>query len=212
MKKTVIGAFENNSEALQAKQELLSAGFSEQAMTMHGSSQPEADHPNHNPGFMEAIRSLFTWDLDDFRDESYADHYAEAVRRGHAVLTIDIDESEVDMVSDLMDDAGALDIDEKVTEWRSQGYGRDQQSRPNDPDASLNTWAGSDPVPAGIAGSEASSGLDRTAGGSAGSGDFRTDMDPGSVHGVGGQGVTAPPAGRHRVHVLPHSNPSSRNA
>jgi hypothetical protein len=177
---------------------------------------------------MEAIRSLFTWDLDDYRDESYADHYAEAVRRGHAVLTIDIDESEVDMVSDLMDDAGALDIDEKVAEWRSQGYGRDQPSRPNDPDATLNTWAGSDPVPAGIAGSEASTGLDRTTGGgtaggaggagqpmtggSIGSGAFNTDMDQGSVPGFQEQGVTAPPSGRHRVHVLPHSNPSSRNA
>lgn len=211
MKKTVIGAFENNSEALQAKQELLSAGFSEQAMTMHGSSQPEADHPNHNPGFMEAIRSLFSWDLDDFRDESYADHYAEAVRRGHAVLTIDIDESEVDMVSDLMDDAGALDIDEKVMEWRSQGYGRDQSSRPNDPDASLNTWAGSDPAPAGMAASKADSGLGRTSG-DVGSEAFRTDMDPGGVPGVDQQGVTAHASGRHRVHVLPHSNPASRNA
>ena len=122
MNKTVIGAFENNSEALQAKEELLAAGFSEQCMDVHFATPPEEDHPNHNPGFMQAIRSLFTWDLEDYRDESYADHYAEAVRRGHAVLTATVDESEVEMVSDLMDDAGALDIDEKVSEWQSQGY------------------------------------------------------------------------------------------
>jgi|GEM_PF-6164018 len=124
MHKTVIGAFENNSEALQAQQELLSAGFSEQLMSLHYSSEPEPEEnlPNDNPGFMEAIRSLFTWDLDNYRDESYGDHYVEAVRRGYAVLTINVADDEVERVSELMHSAGALDIDEKIEEWRSQGY------------------------------------------------------------------------------------------
>jgi hypothetical protein len=129
MHKTVIGAFENDSEALQAQQELLSAGFPEELMSLHYSTAPEPEEnlPNDNPGFMEAIRSLFTWDLENYRDESYGDHYVEAVRRGHAVLTIDVDDSEVERVSELMDGAGALDIDEKLDEWRAQGY-TDEQS------------------------------------------------------------------------------------
>jgi hypothetical protein len=122
MNKTVIGAFENDTEALQAKAELLAAGFPEQALSVHHATPPQDDQPDHNPGFMQAIRSLFTWDLDNYRDESYADHYAEAVRRGHAVLAATVDDSEVEMVCDLMDDAGALDIDERVTQWRSLGY------------------------------------------------------------------------------------------
>jgi len=132
MHKTVIGAFENDSEALQAQQELLAVGYPEELMSLHYSSAPEPEEnlPNDNPGFMEAIRSLFTWDLEHYRDESYGDHYVEAVRRGHAVLSIHVDESDVERVSELMDSAGALDIDEKIEEWRSQGYADQQSAEP----------------------------------------------------------------------------------
>ena len=83
MDKTIIGAFENNSEALQAKQELLASGFPEQAIDLHCRTEPDPDarQPNDNPGIMAAIRSLFTWDIDHYRDENYGDHYAEAIRR-----------------------------------------------------------------------------------------------------------------------------------
>lgn len=230
MMKTVIGAFENRSEALQAQQNLLSAGFAESAMDIHGTTgaSQQADTHDDNPGFMDAIRSLFTWDLDEYRDENYAEHYAEAVRRGHVLLSINVDDRDVDQVSDLMNTAGALDIDEKVAQWRSQGYSGGRGNEAAGTDESLNTWAGSDPTTGAVAGNQADSGLDRgttggnaggatTAGrpgtgGSIGSGTFNTDMDQGSVPGYQEQGVTAPPSGSHRVHVLPHSNPASRNA
>lgn len=214
MNKTVIGAFENNSEALQAKEELLAAGFSEQCMSLHYSTPPEEDHPNHNPGFMQAIRSLFTWDLDDYRDESYADHYAEAVRRGHAVLTATVDDSEVEMVSDLMDDAGALDIDEKVTEWRSQGYSGAQE-RADDRDEDMNSGL-SGSATATTAKNQADSGLGQTGTGSApmvGQGNLdhsantglNTNLNQGLGAGREGQGSSTPTS-RHNVRVLPPSN------
>lgn len=213
MNKTVIGAFENNSEALQAREELLAAGFSEQCMSLHYSTPPEEDHPNHNPGFMQAIRSLFTWDLDDYRDESYADHYAEAVRRGHAVLTATVDDSEVEMVSDLMDDAGALDIDEKVTEWRSQGYSGGQD-RPSDRDEDMHSGlSGSataaaarnqaDRRPGQATGGTPDVGqgnLDRSANTS-----LNTNLNQGLGAGREDQG-TSTPSSRHNVRVLPPAN------
>lgn len=213
MNKTVIGAFENNSEALQAKEELLAAGFSEQCMSLHYSTPPEEDHPNHNPGFMQAIRSLFTWDLDEYRDESYADHYAEAVRRGHAVLTATVDDSEVEMVCDLMDDAGALDIDEMVTEWRSQGYsgGRGGDIDDDDMDSRLSGAA-----TAASAKNYADSGLGQTGTGSApmvGQGNMdrsantglNTNLNQGLGAGREDQGISTPTS-RHNVRVLPPSN------
>lgn len=213
MNKTVIGAFENNSEALQAKEELLAAGFSEQCMSLHYGTPPEEDHPNHNPGFMQAIRSLFTWDLDEYRDESYADHYAEAVRRGHAVLTATVDDSEVEMVCDLMDDAGALDIDEMVTEWRSQGYsgGRGGDIDDDDMDSRLSGAA-----TAASAKNHADSGLGQTGTGSApmvGQGNMdrsantglNTNLNQGLGAGREDQGISTPTS-RHNVRVLPPSN------
>jgi hypothetical protein len=227
MNKTVIGAFENNSEALQAKQELLSAGFTEQSVTMHYIAEPDrnTDSPDDNPGFMDAIRSLFTWDLDDYRDENYGDHYAEAMRRGHAILTINVDESEVEMVSDLMDDAGALDIDEKVSEWRSQGYGSGQQGDFGERTSETNTGVAGSATGA-VAANQANSGLDRVAGGAGGtsgagqsslgtrtgSGISNADLDQGAVPGYQDQGVSAAPTSRRNVHIVSSSNQGSRSA
>jgi hypothetical protein len=228
--KTVIGAFEIRSEALQAQQNLLAAGFDPASMEIHGTgnASPQDEMHNDNPGYMEALRSLFAWDLDAYRDEDYLEHYSEAVRRGHVLLSINVDDRDVDQVTDLMNTAGALDIDEKVAQWRGQGYKGGRQSEANGSDRSLNSWAGSDPTAGAVAGDKADSGLDRvTTGGNAGgataagrpstsssigSGSFNTDMDQGSVPGYQEQGVTAPPSSDHRVHVLPHSNPASRNA
>src|SRR3546814_16704488 len=86
-----------------------------------------------------AIRSLFTWDIDNYRDENYGDHYVEAVRRGHAVVSINVEESEVDRACDIMDDAGALAIDEKVSEWRSQGYSCGRQDAAGNGKSDMNS-------------------------------------------------------------------------
>jgi hypothetical protein len=229
MNKTVIGAFENNSEALQAKQELLAAGFSERSIVMHPSVEPDSDDsiPDDNPGFMQAIRSLFSWDLDDYRDENYGDHYVEAARRGHAILTIDVDESEVEMASDLMDSAGALDINEKVSEWRSQGYGSARQEDIGERASATNTGV-SGAATAAVAANRADSGLGRTtdagtAGGTSSAGQSslgtRTDsglssadLHQGATPGYRDQGVKAAPTSRHNVHIVSRSDQGSRGA
>lgn len=228
MDKAVIGAFENNSEALQAKHELVAAGFPEQSIDLHCRTAPEPDasHPNNNPGFMAAIRSMFTWDIEDYRDESYGDHYAEAVRRGHAVLTINVDESDVDQACDIMDDAGALDIDQKVSEWRSQGYTSGRQDVAGNRNSEMNTGVAGSATTV-TAANEANNGLDRSAtrgtaggesggrgtvGSSVGSGAFNTDLDQGTVPGYEEQGVSAPPSSRRNVHIVSRSNQASKRA
>lgn len=227
MDKTIIGAFENNSEAQQAKQQLLSSGFPEQSIDLHFRTEPDPDtsHTNDNPGLMAAIRSMFTWDIDDYRDEDYADHYAEAARRGHAILTVNVAQSEVERACEIMDEAGALDIDQKVSEWRSQGYTGGRQAAAGNRNSGMNTGIAGTPT-AAVAADEASSSLDRSAtkgsasgaagdgqgsvGSSVGSGMFNTDLDQGSVPGYEEQGVSAPPSGRSNVHVVSRSSRASR--
>ncbi len=58
---------------------------------------------------------------DDVPEE--VNHYHESIRRGHALLSVDVaDELHVDSVRAALDSAGALDIDERVSQWRSSGY------------------------------------------------------------------------------------------
>ena len=50
-------------------------------------------------------------------------HYHEAVRRGGALLSVDVaDETSVERVRDALYAEGAVDIDSRVAQWRSAGY------------------------------------------------------------------------------------------
>ncbi|MDR5798031.1 YsnF/AvaK domain-containing protein [Caballeronia sp. LZ008] len=50
-------------------------------------------------------------------------HYHEAVRRGGALLSVDVsDEIAVERVRDALYAAGAVDIDSRVAQWRGTGY------------------------------------------------------------------------------------------
>lgn len=56
--------------------------------------------------------------------ESEAQYYAEAVRRGGALVTVRADESRAEEVADIMRDHGAVDIERRVERWRESGWER----------------------------------------------------------------------------------------
>lgn len=63
-------------------------------------------------------------------DETAAEYYAEAVRRGAALVTVRVDESRVDEAERILRDHGAFDIEDRVVRWRSEGwtgYNRDAE-------------------------------------------------------------------------------------
>jgi hypothetical protein len=64
-------------------------------------------------------------------DETQAEFYAEAVRRGGAVVTVRADESRVDEAERIMDRHGAYDIEDRVVQWKSTGWkGYDPKAEP----------------------------------------------------------------------------------
>ena len=67
--------------------------------------------------------------------EEHAGYYAEAVRRGGALVTVRADESEAERIADIMNRCGAVDIDRQAAEWRKQGWaGFDAKAQPLSPD------------------------------------------------------------------------------
>ncbi|WP_114186213.1 YsnF/AvaK domain-containing protein [Microvirga aerophila] len=64
--------------------------------------------------------------IDDLEDagvpRSDAHAYAEGVRRGASLVTVECDEDEVDRVVGILDGEGILDLDEQQTAWRSEGW------------------------------------------------------------------------------------------
>ena len=54
--------------------------------------------------------------------ETEAHTYAEGVRRGGTLVTVRADETQSARVTDILDDHGRIDLDERAQGWRSQGW------------------------------------------------------------------------------------------
>ena len=51
-----------------------------------------------------------------------AEYYAEAVRRGGALITVRVDDARANEVADLMRQHGAIDIEGRVSQWKQSGW------------------------------------------------------------------------------------------
>lgn len=54
--------------------------------------------------------------------EEHAKYYAEGVRRGDVLVTVRADERRADEVCDILDRNNAVDVDERVKNWRNRGW------------------------------------------------------------------------------------------
>jgi uncharacterized protein (TIGR02271 family) len=55
-------------------------------------------------------------------DEGDANAYAEGVRRGGALVTVRTTESMVERIVDILDDDGTVDLEDRQSSWRSEGW------------------------------------------------------------------------------------------
>lgn len=187
MTQTIVGVFDTFQEANNAVENLVQAGFARSSMDVHAQSMDSdvmdrsdsvglGSQPSdrQDEGVMARIEQFFQnlFGGDDRPQEVM--HYQEAVRRGGALLTVDVvDDTQMDTVRAVLEGAGAVDIDERVTQWQSTGYTGYQ-------DSSLNTGAGTRPYSTGdsVASATASpDAIDATASTASTSSTSSTDFD-----------------------------------
>ncbi|WP_028998437.1 YsnF/AvaK domain-containing protein [Azohydromonas australica] len=124
MKQTVVGLFDSEADAQRALQILTAKGtdpghvqitHAEGAATAGTTAQPDA-------ALTSRVRGFFS-DMFGPPDEPEVGHYAEAVRRGGALLKVEIDDdAQLDDVREAFTTASAVDIDQRVESWRAQGW------------------------------------------------------------------------------------------
>lgn len=121
---TLVGIFDDETQARQARQRLQQAGVPEQSIRINaGTPERSATTSSTQPREEEGSISRFFSDLFGTNDAPDARNYDEAVRRGNVVLTVQLaDGSRVEAISDLLEDSGAVDVDECVESWKSTGY------------------------------------------------------------------------------------------
>lgn len=136
MTQTVVGVFDRYAAARDAADRLAASGFDRDQIHVKAARGQEGDTlpapaEDRDTGLMSGVRSFFAevFGSDDYREE--AGTYAEAVRRGHAVVAVEAEESRLDIARDTLERAGALDIDEQVSTWRQSGWsGFDDSAAP----------------------------------------------------------------------------------
>jgi uncharacterized protein (TIGR02271 family) len=141
MAQNIVGVFDSFERANDVVERLVDAGIPRSQVRVHardGDAAYEADTNTDEPerGFVESVQHFFKnlFGDEDHREE--VGHYSEAVRRGGALLSVEVqDETQMATVQSLMEEGGAEDIDAKVAVWKSSGYaGFDPQAAPYTPE------------------------------------------------------------------------------
>ena len=135
MQHTLIAVFDNHNDAMSAKNELLSSGFSSSdvrlshgdetlpggSMSSTGGSAPDSSMSTSSadmePGIGTSIKNFFSDIFGTDNDEHHA-KYSKAVEHGNHVLTVNTDsEPEVERAADIVERYGPVDIDEQSQKW-----------------------------------------------------------------------------------------------
>jgi uncharacterized protein (TIGR02271 family) len=133
MSQVLVGVFDSFEQADQALEQLTQTGIARSNMEVHAqnraSAVPAEDLHIEQPG--EPTEESASYKIGHFFGKLFGGgeqpaevgHYQEAVRRGGAVLTVTvIDEAQMIAVRSALHEAGAVDIEERVTQWKNTGY------------------------------------------------------------------------------------------
>ena len=124
MAKTLIGVFDDKASAQNAMRQLQAEGVQTNHMRLMDNSQATTDVSKDRADipWTEKIANWFDSLFDDDDDRRHASHYAEAWRRGHYILTVDVDSHLVDRAVAIMNANGAADIEKRAGQWKDTGY------------------------------------------------------------------------------------------
>jgi uncharacterized protein (TIGR02271 family) len=137
MKHTLVAAFDDMIHAQAAKAKLLSANVPAANIQLSSSADttgadanfagtttataPSATPVHHDESFGDKVSHFFSnlfGNDDDGQPHRHASAYPEAYRRGATLLTVTAaNEVEADLIEDILEDNGAIDIDERSSTW-----------------------------------------------------------------------------------------------
>ncbi len=130
MSHAIIGMFDTAAAAAKAQQQLVAAGIPASAIQTTGTgagvssssgTSTQAVSSTDDKGFWASVKEMFGADEEADADR-HVSYYNEGTRRGNVILTVNATEAQSDKVADILNAAGAVDVDEKVSEWEKTGY------------------------------------------------------------------------------------------
>lgn len=133
MSEVLVGVFDSFEQADRAIEKLTQSGIDRSHMEVHANGRisdplvedPAVEQPalHTDEGPARKIARFFSNLFGNDEQPEEVGHYQEAVRRGGAVLTVTVlDEAQMRAVRSTLHEAGAVDIEERVSEWKNTGY------------------------------------------------------------------------------------------
>ena len=123
-RRTVTAFFDNRRDAEEAVSRLEAAGISHDSVRLIPGNERDTDAAaspdvrslgDASTGFWDSLRDLFLPDEDRYT-------YAEGLRRGGYLVSVNASDAEYERVLDILDDEGTIDIDERANSWRKEGW------------------------------------------------------------------------------------------
>lgn len=106
--------FDTREAADKAKRDLIAAGIPADDIRVVGSGSATADTDDR--GFWESLKDFFIPDEDRYS-------YAEGLRRGGFAVYVQTGDATIyQRASDILDNDGAVDLDEREASWRKEGW------------------------------------------------------------------------------------------
>lgn len=119
--RTLTAMFNSKPDAERAGQMLVSELSLDRAMIQTSPGEGVTDtgydksRPYEEKGFFGSLKSMSVPDEDRYT-------YAEGMRRGSVLLTVQVDEAHLDRAADVLEHAGAVNLDEQEETWRKSGW------------------------------------------------------------------------------------------
>ena len=122
--RTLTAMFDSRVDAETARERLSAAGISNDNVTIldqtHLGDTGTGTGTGHSRGsgsLWESFKSLFA------DDEA---GYAEGLRRGGFLLSARVEDNDADRVIDILDDEGTVDLEQRTSDWRNEGWTGDR--------------------------------------------------------------------------------------
>lgn len=115
--RTVTALYDSRADAEAAQRQLEGLGVLD--ANIHDQSSAgfsgDSQSPHQSQGFWASLKEMFLPDEDRHT-------YEEGVRRGGYLLTARVDDGQADRVHDLLESTNAVNVDERASQWRQEGW------------------------------------------------------------------------------------------
>ena len=128
MELTIIGVYEDQQNARSAKYDLLASGFSRSKVQLNPDDEYSATtshsaQSQKNASLNASVGDFFSSLFNVHGKHTYSNVYAEAVKRGDSVLTVDVDsDDQRARAKEIMARHDPAEIEERSADWIRHGW------------------------------------------------------------------------------------------